>query len=253
MTHPPTTAAMASPTTGIRPDDRVEADAELGPRHPDELVERVGHPPDPPLGGARIARRGWPRRPRLRSTRCIRRVYGRAAAIPGRHGRMSMSNSCRTPSGRERARAYVVSSTNTDRRHNETFDRRRVDPPAGCRAAAEPAILAGRWSERCRQLKNNRTSPLTARMFGDVERSSGFLDGRQIHDGNWQVQLADYGHGPDRTRPHHPGRQEPGHRRADASPSAGSRRPTATAPGEPVDRDRIRSPQPRRTTGALSR
>jgi hypothetical protein len=36
----------------------------------------------------------------------------------------------------------------TDRRHNETFDRRRVDPPAGCRAAAEPAILAERWSER---------------------------------------------------------------------------------------------------------
>jgi hypothetical protein len=42
---------------------------------------------------------------------------------------------------------------------NKTFDRRRVDPPAGCRAAAEPAILTGRWSEHCctteEQLKNN--------------------------------------------------------------------------------------------------
>jgi hypothetical protein len=36
----------------------------------------------------------------------------------------------------------------TNRRHYKTFDRRRVDPPAGCRAAAEPAILAARWSER---------------------------------------------------------------------------------------------------------
>jgi hypothetical protein len=37
----------------------------------------------------------------------------------------------------------------------ETFDRRRVDPPAGCRAAAEPASLAGRWSAEMLQLKNN--------------------------------------------------------------------------------------------------
>ena len=37
----------------------------------------------------------------------------------------------------------------------ETFDRRRVDPPAGCRAAAEPAILTGRRST-FGELKNNR-------------------------------------------------------------------------------------------------
>jgi hypothetical protein len=44
----------------------------------------------------------------------------------------------------------------------ETIDRRRVDPPAGCRATTEPAILTGRWSADCttrtteEQLKNNR-------------------------------------------------------------------------------------------------
>ena len=44
----------------------------------------------------------------------------------------------------------------------ETIDRRRVDPPAGCRATTEPAILTGRWSADCtiptteEQLKNKR-------------------------------------------------------------------------------------------------
>jgi hypothetical protein len=32
---------------------------------------------------------------------------------------------------------------------NETIDRRRVDPPAGCRVTAEPAILTGRRSVEC--------------------------------------------------------------------------------------------------------
>ena len=57
----------------------------------------------------------------------------------------------------------------TDRRHNETFDRRRVDPPAGCRAAAEPAILAGRWSELLtteEQLKNNRIAADRSDVWG---------------------------------------------------------------------------------------
>jgi hypothetical protein len=37
----------------------------------------------------------------------------------------------------------------------ETIDRRRVDPPAGCRATTEPATLAGRRSAERDELKNN--------------------------------------------------------------------------------------------------
>ena len=40
----------------------------------------------------------------------------------------------------ERSAAYGMPARNGPP-DNETFDRRRVDPPAGCRAAAEPAIL----------------------------------------------------------------------------------------------------------------
>ena len=39
------------------------------------------------------------------------------------------------------AAAYGVSSTKRTAVTDETYDRRRVDPPAGCRAAAEPARL----------------------------------------------------------------------------------------------------------------
>jgi hypothetical protein len=46
----------------------------------------------------------------------------------------------------QRALARTVAASNGPP-DTETFDRRRVDPPAGCRAAAEPAILTGRWSD----------------------------------------------------------------------------------------------------------
>src|ERR671922_2646281 len=51
----------------------------------------------------------------------------------------------------------------------ETIDRRRVDPPAGCRVTTEPATVAGRRSV---ERSNRRTteyvnsSPLAARAWG---------------------------------------------------------------------------------------
>jgi hypothetical protein len=59
---------------------------------------------------------------------------------------MSMPDRRRTPGVSARGRAYGRSIENGPP-DNETFDRRRVDPPAGCRVAAEPAILTGRWSD----------------------------------------------------------------------------------------------------------
>jgi hypothetical protein len=63
----------------------------------------------------------------------------------------------------------------------ETIDRRRVDPPAGCRATTEPAILAGRRSAERHELKNNRrtieekpnTEPFAASGRSRVGTSSG--------------------------------------------------------------------------------
>jgi hypothetical protein len=58
--------------------------------------------------------------------------------------------------------APTVSSARNGPPDIKTIDRRRVDPPAGCRATTEPAILTGRWSAECttrtteEQPKNNR-------------------------------------------------------------------------------------------------
>jgi len=46
-----------------------------------------------------------------------------------------------------RIEGYVVVITNGPP-DNKTFDRRRVDPSAGCRTAAEPATVPVRWSVR---------------------------------------------------------------------------------------------------------
>ena len=68
-----------------------------------------------------------------------------------------------------------------------------------------------------RQLKNNRIAADRS-MFGDNERSSGFLGPK--HDENWQVWVGDFAHGLDRTRPHHPGRPGSSHRDGNAPPAA---------------------------------
>ena len=77
---------------------------------------------------------------------------------------------------------YVVVITNGPP-DNKTFDRRRVDPSAGCRAAAEPATLPVRWSVRYP----------TVRPFGTwrsfhVQGGAGSRSSRVLHDKSWQVQ-----------------------------------------------------------------
>jgi hypothetical protein len=61
-----------------------------------------------------------------------------------------------------------------------------------------------------RQLKNNRIAADRSDVWG--QRAVKRFLGEQIHDENWQVHMGDFGYGPDRTRPHHPGRQRASHR-----------------------------------------
>jgi hypothetical protein len=80
------------------------------------------------------------------------------------------------------SRAPTLMSARNGPPDTETIDRRRVDPPAGCRATTEPATLAGRRSAERDQLKNNRRtteyrtiSPHWPLACGDVERPRGVL------------------------------------------------------------------------------
>jgi hypothetical protein len=60
----------------------------------------------------------------------------------------------------------------------KTFDRRRVDPQAGCLVTAEPAILTGRWSAEMHQLKNNRIAAGRSRVgtwSGQAVFRGGFM------------------------------------------------------------------------------
>jgi hypothetical protein len=75
------------------------------------------------------------------------------------------------------SRAPTVTSARNGPPDIETIARRRVDPPAGCRATTEPATLAARRSAERYQLKNNRrtTEYRTVRRTGRsrVGTSSG--------------------------------------------------------------------------------
>src|SRR5687768_17648580 len=106
---------------------------------------------------------------------------------------------CRLHDGRRVVRsdpARTLTPAQNGPPDNKTFDRRRVDPPAGCRAAAEPANLTGRWSDTAAQPKNNRITADRSDVWGRraVKRFLGWA----IHDGSWQVRGPDSRHGPDR-------------------------------------------------------
>ena len=159
----------------------------------DELVERVRDASDPPLRGREPL--GAAGTDDVAFDRPVHRAECTGATVPCP---VDMDGCpCRVHDGRRvvaRGPAPMLySSTKRTAVIDETFDRRRVDPPAGCRAAAEPAILAGWWSGRLltteEQLKNNRIAADRSDVWG---RPSGqAVSWRPIHDENWQVRLAD--------------------------------------------------------------
>jgi hypothetical protein len=158
----------------------------------------------------------------------------------------------------------VCSSTNGPP-DNETLDRRRVDPPAGCRATAEPASLAGRWSGSS---DNRRTteSPLAARVWGlraakrflDVE-SGGYMTSSGMYDRHHRrmlnIELARIIHA-DREREIEATLRSRRLVGALRSTPAADPRTGPTAPSQELGRDADARPCPGQTpasTGALSR